>query len=99
MAKYGAKDYYDECCYGHYGDDQLLDVTNSTTTEKAFFGPSNTEILTRLDARSSSYSMPYVYNDFSWDHCDEDFDSLVSALYDSNVLGLDVEPNPEVVFA
>jgi len=65
------KDYYGECCYGHYENDQLLDFVNGEKTSG--YGPTNREILDGTDASSASYSMNYIYNDFSWDHCDDDF--------------------------
>jgi len=74
----GTLDYYAACCYGHYEDDQLLDFVNAN--KNAGFGLTNKEVLTNSDPLSSAYAMPYIYDGFTWDHCDEDFDALFSSL-------------------
>jgi len=77
----GEKDYYDECCYGHYEKDQLLDFVNAKK-EKGF-GLTNKEVLEMSDPTSEDYSMTYIYEDYSWSHCKgtSDFTSLFSSLY------------------
>lgn len=72
--------FYEVCCYGHYEHDRLLDAVSGDRTK--FFGPTNAETLAATDPRSDSYSMPYVYDDFTWDHCDEDFQGYISGVYD-----------------
>ena len=38
------------------------------------------------DPTSSSYSMPYIYNHFTWDHCEEDFQGTIDTMYQQNQL-------------
>ena len=68
-------DYYDDCCYGHYEYDQLLDFT--TGDRSNYVGPTNHKIVSDSDPTSMMYSMTYIYDDFDWDHCEEDFDALI----------------------
>jgi len=76
----GDKGYHDECCYGHYEDDQLLDFINAD--KGAGYGPTNKAILEDSDPTSSDYSMTYIYDDFTWSHCEgEDFEGLFESLY------------------
>jgi len=75
----GAMGYYDDCCYGHYENDRLLDAVSGDRTK--YFGPTNAETLAASDPRSESYSMPYVYDSFKWDHCQEDFTGYVTKAY------------------
>ena len=77
---YGATDTFDECCFGHYENDQMMDFTTGDKT--LGFGPTNKELLESIDPASESYSVNYIYDSMSWDHCDEDFDSLIQTLYD-----------------
>jgi len=79
-ADYGAKDYYTSCCYGHYENDQLLDFEAGDKT--VGFGPTNAEILAGTNPTLSDYSMTYVYDDFDWSHCEEDFPSYIESMYD-----------------
>lgn len=72
------KDFYDGCCYGHFEYDQLLDFTTWNRTN--YYGPTNHQILLDADPSTDSYAMPYIYDDFSWDHCEEDFDGLIDRL-------------------
>lgn len=81
----GELDYWDECCYGHYENDQLLDFVNGD--KSAGFGLTNREVLTYSDPTNSGYQMPYIYETFEWDHCEEDFDSLLNPSGASSVLG------------
>lgn len=72
------KDYYDSCCYGHFEYDQLMDFTTGNRSKG--FGPTNYDILTGSDPRSEEYSMTYIYSNFDFSHCDEDFDDLINTL-------------------
>jgi hypothetical protein len=76
-------DYYPDCCYGHYENDRLLDSSMGNRNFKT--GLSNKEILDASDPRLTSYSMNYIYDEFSWDHCDEDFDTLIEDLNEDRV--------------
>ena len=70
----GSKDTYDLCCYGHYETDQLLDFINGDSS--AGYGDTNHQILMDTNPLLNSYSMPYVYDSFSYDHCDSTDGSL-----------------------
>ena len=92
-SEYGNKDVYDGCCYGHYEYDQLLDFVNGDKDNG--YGPTNHEILKGTNPTNSDYSMTYIYDDFDWDHCEEDFDSLIESTFSTseNVFSLpEVEP-------
>jgi hypothetical protein len=79
----GEKGYWEDCCYGHYASDKLLD---STTGDKSLhYGISNEEALAKADPRSNDYSNTYVYDSFEWDHCTAvDFSAKLAALYSSS---------------
>ena len=68
-AEKGTVDYHEGCCYGHRGTDQLLDLD---ATRSTVFGPTNIDMIAATDPRVATYSMPYVYDGFSWTHCEED---------------------------
>jgi len=70
-------------CYGHYQDDQMYDGLAGSTN--AFFGPTNRETESATDSMATTYSMPYVYDNFDWDHCDEDYTSLINDLHQDMV--------------
>jgi len=82
-SEYGSKDYYSECCYGHYEDDQLLDFT--TGDASSYFGPTNKEVIKGTNPTLDDYDMPYIYANFAWDHCEEDFATTIETLYEQNV--------------
>jgi len=71
-------DYYDECCQGHFENDQLLDFVSGDRYKG--YGYTNKEALDMTNP--TSYSMPYIYDNFQWDHCDEDFNELLDSLVD-----------------
>jgi hypothetical protein len=66
------------CCYGHYGDDQLLDAGNADRTKGV--GPTNNEIMAWNNPTKDSYAMDYIYDGFSWDHCTEEGYNIVELL-------------------
>eukprot|EP01038_Epipyxis_sp_PR26KG_P015305 gene15305-20622_t len=71
----GVRDYYDYCCYGHFEDSRLL---NAITGDRfSYFGPTNGEVLKSVDPRREDYSAPYIYDQFSWSHCSDDFVGLL----------------------
>jgi Common central domain of tyrosinase len=74
------KAYDSECCYGHYEYDQMLDYENAD--ENGRIGSTNHEILVATNPVSQEYTMPYVYDGFSWSHCD-DVDTAIMRLYRS----------------
>jgi hypothetical protein len=84
-ASTGQKDYYEDCCYGHYEDDQLLDWT--TGDRSSYIGATNSEVLGGTNAASPDYSMKYIYQHFKWDHCEEDFTSLIESLWQQQQSG------------
>lgn len=76
----GERDYYDDCCYGHFEHDRLLDGVSGD--RYTYVGASNAEALAAADPRSAAYSNPYVYDKFSWDHCTKnDIEAQLNALY------------------
>lgn len=78
----GAKDYFDDCCYGHYEKDQLLDFVNADKSKG--YGLSNKQILADSDPTSDDYAVNYIYNDFTWSHCSNiDFEGLFNQLAQS----------------
>jgi len=73
------KGFYQSCCYGHYEFDRLLDFTSGNRSNH--YGPTNSEIYLGNDPSSDNYNMPYIYDNFDWDHCSKtDFDTLVKDL-------------------
>jgi hypothetical protein len=73
--------FYPECCYGHYQYDQMLNAISGSKYE--YYGPTNEAILSGTNP-TGMYTMPYIYDDFSWDHClnvDVDFDDLLDGFY------------------
>lgn len=59
--------YHDTCCRGHYEDDQFFDYANANRT--AFVGSTNKQVMSATDPTSEDYSMTYIYDGFTWDHC------------------------------
>lgn len=54
-----------------------------TGNKTAHFGPTNGETINGTNPVESWYSMPYIYDSFSWDHCvDEPNGDLNSKLDD-----------------
>ena len=88
----GVKDSYEDCCYGHFKNDQLLDFTvylgdTDTDNVSQYTGDTNFYVLEATDPRLSGYSMPYIYDQFAWDHCiDEGYDivSLMQSFFDAS---------------
>jgi hypothetical protein len=78
----GAADYYASCCYGHYEGDQLLNFASGD--KDSHFGSTNREVMDDTDPTQETYGMTYIYDHFSWDHCDEDFDALIEKTYERN---------------
>lgn len=75
------KKYDSECCYGHYEYDQMLDYDNAD--ENSRIGSTNHEILVATNPAYTGYTMPYVYDGFSWSHC-SDVDTAIMRLYRSS---------------
>ena len=70
--------YHDECCYGHYESDQLMDWTTGNTNMG--YGPTNKAMLKNTNPSSSkSYSVNYIYDNFDFSHCDDAGKSLCPA--------------------
>jgi hypothetical protein len=67
---------YAACCYGHYENDKLLDFISGDKNRGT--GLTNADILQAASAGSDTYSLPYVYDHFRWDHCSQDFETLFS---------------------
>ncbi len=74
-------DYYDQCCYGHFENDQLLDFVNGDVNNG--YGETNRETLDSTDPTSSTYSVNYIYDDLTFSHCEDyDFEDIAATLYD-----------------
>jgi hypothetical protein len=65
------KDTHAQCCYGHFVDDQLMDFVNADTS--AGYGPTNRQYQLDSDPTSTAYTLPFIYDDFTWSHCSQDF--------------------------
>jgi len=68
-------DNFAQCCYGHYEGDQMLDFTSGNTN--SYVGPTNGQTMLDTDPSTDAYAMPYIYEHFDWDHCQQDFKSYV----------------------
>lgn len=77
----GMKDFYSDCCYGHYEYDQMFDGISGDRNNKV--GQTNREIIDNTDPRKITYSMSYIYDSFTWKHCNEDFETLLNDLSQS----------------
>lgn len=77
------------CCYGHHEDDRAFDFINGNRSN--YVGESNGEILTATDPRSREYTMPYIYDSFTWSHCDEDFMGLLASMFSAGTRKLGME--------
>ena len=77
------QNYWKECCYGHFEDSQMYDF--ETGNRSNYFGPTNGATVNATDPTRSSYSMPYIYDHFTWDHCETelggDLNGELEALY------------------
>lgn len=89
----GTKDYYSDCCYGHYENDRLMDAISGNRFEGV--GPTNAEMVAAMDPRGDTYSMPYVYDKFTWDHCEEDILGLLSELRTDMLNGKSRDKHPD----
>ena len=56
-----------DCCYGHFENDQFLDFLSGNRS--LHFGDTNGDIIKKTDPTSTEYSMPYIYDTFTWNHC------------------------------
>ena len=77
----------DACCYGHHLSDKMLSY-DAVTGQTVYVGPTNEEVLVMGDPTSATYSMPYIYSNFEWDHCQEikvDINSLLDKLAYTNM--------------
>jgi hypothetical protein len=75
----GEKVESDQCCRGHFEYDQLLDFINGNVT--GGYGLTNKDMMMQTNpVKTGAYKMPYIYDDFTWSHCDEDFVGLVMDL-------------------
>lgn len=75
---FGDKGSYSQCCKGHYEHDQLLDFVSGNISRG--YGDSNANIMSYTDPTNVGYAMTYVYDDFSWSHCDESFEAMYTTL-------------------
>jgi hypothetical protein len=90
----GTKDYHDICCYGHNQEDRWLDFV--TPDRDQYIGLTNIEVMLATNPYSEDYSMPYIYDTFSYGHCtNHDVDGALLARYDGETIDLedDVKAN------
>jgi len=80
----GVLEYDDDCCYGHFEDDRAFDFISGNRSNH--IGDSNGEIFSASDPRTREYSMPYIYDEFTWSHCDEDYMGLFASLFSARRL-------------
>ena len=73
---------FEQCCYGHFEGDQMLDFTSGNTN--SYVGPTNGQTMQDSDPSTADYAMPYIYEHFNWDHCSADFQSFVTAASEIN---------------
>lgn len=78
-----AMDYYDDCCAGHRADDRMYDGIAASKAQ--YLGPTNAEILAATDPRSSAYSVPYIYDNFEWEHCRDVTNGDINSLFHGNL--------------
>jgi len=74
-----SRSYAESCCYGHYENDRLYNGIIGDKT--SFVGQTNAELRTASNPLSKDYSLSYVYDGFTWDHCEEDFEGLGEQMY------------------
>jgi Common central domain of tyrosinase len=61
------------CCQGHFDSDQLLDFIN--LDRSGGYGDTNQQTIDATNPASAAYSMPYIYDDVTWQHClDQGYD-------------------------
>jgi hypothetical protein len=60
--------YWDDCCYGHYEYDQMLDAASGSRYQG--YGLTNKHIHDATNPAYANYSMSYIYSDFNWNHCE-----------------------------
>lgn len=74
---------WDACCYGHYEKSKMLDFEKGSKSD--YIGITNGEAIKATNPTLSSYSVPYIYDQFTWDHCEEDGTSSdLNAILQSN---------------
>jgi hypothetical protein len=89
-------DYFEDCCYGHYEYDQMFN--GFTGSRSDYYGLTNHDSLTSTDPRTTSYSVNYIFDDFSYDHCEDsgyDVDSLLLTQYNEYIANLDSQGKPK----
>jgi hypothetical protein len=82
-------DYYDDCCYGHYEFDQMLDGSRGRIDKDNYhtIGMTNRETQDATDPRLSTYSMPYIYDSITWTHCkQQNFKKLLVNLKNNDII-------------
>ena len=80
-----SKDYYPQCCSGHYRDDGIIDYVSGNKSNS--IGLTNQEVIDFTDPTNKDYGMPYIYDSFSYSHCtDDDFDGFLEDLYWGNIV-------------
>ena len=83
------KDTHDVCCYGHLEGHGYPDFITGDKTKTVW--ETNREYVDNTNPTSADYSMPYVYDHFTWSHCQSDYksgkyniDTLLTTLYENS---------------
>eukprot|EP01038_Epipyxis_sp_PR26KG_P009550 gene9550-12862_t len=77
----GVEGYWSTCCDGHYSYSRFCDAISGNRYE--YIGQSNEEIFKISDPRSKNYTLPYIYDNFKWNHCSENFEEKLNTLFKS----------------
>jgi hypothetical protein len=80
----GERGRFDDCCLGHNENDATLNFVTGVKTEQ--WGETNRQILDNTNPTSATYAMPYIYDTFTWDHCDEDFEDVLTKVHSGIVV-------------
>jgi len=62
---------YQSTCYGHNADDVLSNIYTSTATGDSL---SLLGLISAFDPSTPESELEYIYNQFSWGHCYDDFE-------------------------
>jgi len=80
-----------QCCLGHFENDGFLDFVSAD--KRSTFGMSNKDQLKGTHPGANSYTMPYIYDSFTWSHCASESCPHSECDVDATLLGLYNENN------
>jgi hypothetical protein len=73
----------EECCFGHYEFDQMYDFTTGDRSSR--WGPTNHDVMKTTDPTADNYNLPYVYDNFIWPHCQEEFEETLEEQFQASL--------------